>query len=254
MILEEAMEHNTELTNADFKGFEEDMETMVFELEGRVKVIMFLAKNKVKFESTNNRKFFIIRNTNRGANVVPKEEPTTAADNTQEEKKQEAEPKIITITSGTTTTTSTTTTSTTAASTSRPATSRPTSTTTRPSQTTDTETSSTTKRPETSNPNSYQTSYAARKTNNSIINQLLSIKQYEEARQILNNNKVNGKLMYGQLATLSNPHNCYFLVIDNREVIDILDKYNGSNNQSLLTGNIVDYRTTQGVVLWITIL
>ncbi len=92
------------------------------------------------------------------------------------------------------------------------------------------------------------------KTGEPIIDQLLDVTIYEEARQILNQYKSSGKLMYGQLATMTNPQNCYFLVLRNREIVDILDKAPTADRQSLRTGRRVNYKETPETILWIYIL
>lgn len=94
----------------------------------------------------------------------------------------------------------------------------------------------------------------SRKTGNPIIDQLIDITMYEEARQILNRYKSSGKLMYGQLATLSNAQNCYFLVLRNREIVDILDKASTVERVSLRTGRTVNYKESPETILWVYVL
>ncbi len=258
MILEAAMANNADLSNADFKGFESDIETVTFELEGRVKVLMYLAKSSVKFESTGNSNVFVIRNTDDGVDLVaqspsPEKVITIQPVEPAPVASKEEEPKIITITSSR---------SIPAKSTpapqedpqaaQRPGTETPSknvASATPPARTTTTTAATTASANVATRPTSQN-----KKADDMIINQLLPIRQYDEARQILNKNKLSGKLMYGQLATLSKPQDCYFLVLRDRAVVDILDKSEGVNRRSLLTGNVVDYRSVPGVILWICIL
>lgn len=255
MILEEAMQKNAELSSEDFKGYEEDVETTVFELEGRVKVLVSLPKERVNFDSSKSSNVFVLKSTESGVDVVQDETPqaTPPQATPPQATPPAAEPKIITISGSSPT----------------PAPAYPQGGSTPPSsgatppasRSTSSSSSSYASSqggggysggsPSTSTPTQ---SASAPTAIDPIINQLRPIKQYEDARQILNQNKSNGKLMYGQLATLSNAQKCYFMVLNNRDVVDILDRGEGFERRSLLSGNVVDYRSVSGVVLWINIL
>ncbi len=87
-----------------------------------------------------------------------------------------------------------------------------------------------------------------------IIRELLNVSSYEEARKILNTNKYSGKLMFGQIATLTKSSECYFLLIKSGKVTDILDKASGSERKGLMSGETLDYRMVTETVIWIYIL
>ncbi len=238
MILERAMESNAKLSSVDYKGFESNMSTLIFELEGRVKVLVFLPKSDIALESAGEQKVFVIRNTDSGVELVP-QGTNTSKSVAQAEPQPVETPNVITIGSSKKTSPAAS-----SSEQSQPAATPITVGATPPARVV-------------SNPNnvaSYGNSSQENKTSDPIINKLLAVKSYEEARQILNANKSNGKLMYGQLATLSNPQNCYFLVLQDRVIVDILDKSSGLERKSLVTGKTVNYKSVQGIVLWVCIL
>ncbi len=234
MILEDLMENNEKLSTVDFNSFEDDIETVKFDLEGRVKVLMYLAKSDIGIENVSEQKVFVIRNTDEGVEVVQHDTEPTQPQPTQPSERADQSNSQTTIISGKPQSMGDGSTPTT-----------PLASTTPPSQ-------------DGRNPNSASplanSGQGASGSGDPIIDQLLGIRMYEEARQVLNNNKVKGKLMYGQIATMSTPSNCYFLVLRNREIIDILSKGDSPERKSLRTGSVVDYRAIQGTILWVNIL
>ncbi|MFI3303327.1 MAG: hypothetical protein SNF68_01030 [Rikenellaceae bacterium] len=234
MILERAMDSNEKLSKVDFKGFENDIETIIFELEGgRSKVLAYLTKENVEFEpSKGEQKVFVIRNLDNGVEIIP-QGGDVVADVPSSAPAVQAPQQVATVATPAPTPTPV-----------APAT-RPQTQATPPSQV------------ERSPNATTATRYAAAPSpgvTNPIIGQLMKSSQYEQARQILNTYKSSGKLMYGQLATISNPQNCYFLILRNREIIDILDKGPGNDRVSLKSGAMVNFRMSTDIVLWVNIL
>ncbi len=87
-----------------------------------------------------------------------------------------------------------------------------------------------------------------------IIKELISIKNSTDAEQYLNTRKNEGKLMVGRMSTLQTAQNCYFIIIRDGAVVDVLDKGISAVRKGLLTDGQTDYTTVpEKEIYWILI-
>ena len=87
-----------------------------------------------------------------------------------------------------------------------------------------------------------------------IIKELVLIKNSADAEQYLNTRKNEGKLMVGRKNTLQVAENCYFIVIRNGAVVDVLDKGSAAVRKGLVTDGQTDYTTVpEKEIYWILI-
>ena len=87
-----------------------------------------------------------------------------------------------------------------------------------------------------------------------IIKELVLIKNSADAEQYLNIRKNEGKLMIGRMGTLQIAENCYFIIIRNGAVVDVLDKGNSAVRKGLISDSQTDFTSVEEKeIYWILI-
>lgn len=89
--------------------------------------------------------------------------------------------------------------------------------------------------------------------NSPIISQLIKLTDSKDVGVLLNENKLNGNLIYGRLNTIDDIKNCYFVIIKSGKLVDVLDQGETSIRNGLITGDNVDYTLVQDIIYWVYI-
>lgn len=226
MITESVLESNSSITEVNFQGFEDNIGTITIPLEGRYRVISFLLKKEVQFNPSGEKRLMVVRLLPDGPAIeaisgvdmgydanINSAQPTAEV---AEPEKPEADitPAFV-------------------------STVEPITPVDEPAQKVD-EQEAVSDKPAIALSNS-----------NDIINGLLQINSSKEVGDYLNNNKNKGSLVYGQLKTLQDPSLCYFVILKDGKLVDVLDKTPLSSKKGLISGNSVDYRTITDTIYWI---
>lgn len=247
MISEELMEENPEITSVDFKGFEDNIGTITIPLEGRIRVIAFLLKKEMQINSLENKKLMVIRvspdgpslaaisNTDKSKeasiNLEDKNHPNNTACNsndsiskiTNEEIKVKDMETII----------------------------EPINKKKGKKESAKNVESSVEKIEPKSDNVAKIDSISIDPNLNTIIADMIKLIDSKEVGVFLNEHKNKGKLIYGKLNTLEDPAACYFIVLQNGKLKDVLDKSTTANRKGLISGDDINYSNTMGTIYWI---
>ncbi len=90
-------------------------------------------------------------------------------------------------------------------------------------------------------------------SSNSIINKMLTLTSSSEVGELLNENKENGKLLYGRLSTMTNADQCYFVILSDGKLVDVLDQGSSVMRNGLKSGTTVNYKSVNNIIYWIYI-
>ncbi len=214
MILEKMMEENKELTNVDCKSLEDNFETIEIELEGRVKIVMFTPKSDLHFEYDGENRVVVSREE--GVVLLPSTSTSTPTPEPEAVIEEESIATPIVETSET-------------------------------EAEAEVEALSTT-------PNSEGDIESIQKGTDPIIAELLDIKSYSEARHILNRYKYSGQLKYGKFETMPESQDCFLMILNSGDIVDILDSAQSPERVSLTTGKTTTYSDDADDIIWICIL
>lgn len=226
MISEDVRESNSDVTTIDFQGFETNIGTITIPMEGRVRVIAFLQKKEVKVNPAGEKRLMVIRLSPDGPALVGNE------NSVKEETRPKAEVK-------------------------KTETATPKSEVTQPTATP--ETTNKPESPEQNRPTAPKTVKANQPAisqipTNQTIDNLLKLSSSKEVGDYLNENKGKGVLMFGRLSNLQNPEKCYFVIIKDGRLLDVLDKSSSAVRKGLMSGKQIDYKDVSDTIYWIYII
>lgn len=229
MISENAMEQDNNISMVDFKGFDENIGSITIPLEGRVRVIAFLLKKEVDLKVNGNRQLMVVRLSPDGPSLVATSNDSVATENIASENE---------LSSGI-------------------------DTASEANQKTDlpVEVSILKSSVEPIKSGSIEEEKVENQETNTncltisdihpTVAQLIQLTESKEVGAYLNNHKSKGNLVYGRLTTLQNPELCYFVIIKDGKLTDVLDKTSDAIKIGLISGNSVDYRTVSDTIYWL---
>ncbi len=101
--------------------------------------------------------------------------------------------------------------------------------------------------------NTTATLRSATNVNSPIISQLTRLTESIDVGVMLNDNKSKGNLMYGRLSTMGDATKCYFVILKDKKLVDVLDQGSGTTRKGLISGSNVDYSQVKDVIYWVYI-
>lgn len=86
-----------------------------------------------------------------------------------------------------------------------------------------------------------------------IIDEILALTNSKDVGVLLNTYKDQGKLVYGRLATISDPSQCYFVILKSGKLVDVLAPGSSVVRTGLISNSSVDYLNVKDTLYWVYI-
>ncbi len=271
MVLEETMVGNPRLTNIDFKSLKDNFDNVKFNLAGRTKIVMYIPKSELQFIPDGDKKVVV--------SLKAKEEATTEV--VAPAAPVEAPAPVPTPAPATVPTPAPAPVETPAPAPAPAPAATPAATPATPPTTTSTggeddiddvleraranaladakeeaeaEAEAEAKALADAEEERRNPSRGVKKSSEPIINEILRIENYSIARHTLNRYKYNSKLSYGQMPLDGDTQGCYFLVIQENKIVDILDMGTTAQREGFISGSSKNYEEITDTLIWIRIL